>query len=518
DYRPASANTLPSGEPGRLILVGASAFLTDPLFAGAFRADALFLNLVADLALAEYGPHGPALAELARRRPRAPGFAPPADRTRALARVAVIGGGLGALAVGAVLLRLLRRTRTGLAIGKPAARKPDGSTAPGLPSLRPLAAPAGLALVAWLAAGSAAGLSQGSSAGSLRFGRPIAPEARARTLAGVRVSRASRPGAEPSSFTFVHQAGLWRELEGVGALGDGPAIGALVEALFEAEGRVVHPGSGDLSGWDFEPETAWRIELFEPPELEDSLERPGDLLAELDSPYVTVEVGLQTSQATEAWLRVGDDPAIWQVDRSPRPALDANWRPTATQALPPLFDSALVPRSWPGRNLGLEVVAWQRFGEKSKRLVRTAVERTPEELRAGILPIAWNLIGAGDKRLLDRGPDGAGAQAFLDLVLQASASELLDPARATEYGFGTGGPPRAILIVQTPASEAVPEAMGLSLEFGPALPAELGGGRAVVNGFTGNLVRVSEQQFEALMPPGAAFGDAGWTRRWKDLR
>ena len=89
---------------------------------------------------------------------------------------------------------------------------------------------------------------------------------------------------------------------------------------------MVHPGTGDLAGWQLEPHEAWRFELFEPPAETGGAEDLGDLLELLPEPYLTVEVGLQTREGTEAWLRVGDDPALWQTDRSPRPLLDPTWQ------------------------------------------------------------------------------------------------------------------------------------------------------------------------------------------------
>ena len=74
------------------------------------------------------------------------------------------------------------------------------------------------------------------------------------------------------------------------------------------------------------------------------------------------------------------------------------------------------------------------------------------------------------------------------------------------------------MLVQCAPGEAYPEGLALTLELGPPLPPELGGGRAVLSPFAGNLLWIPEELAELLLPPREAFGDRAWTRRWQTAR
>ena len=138
-------------------------------------------------------------------------------------------------------------------------------------------------------------------------------------------------------------------------------------------------------------------------------------------------------------------------------------------------------------------------------------------MRAGAPPQVWRLVGGGESEVLDGGARGEGAAAFLEALMRSEVTELLDPNRAAEYGHGPGQTPDAILLIQAAPTEDLPEGLALTLEVGPPLPAELGGGRAVVSGFAGNLLRIPEDLAQALLPSRQAFGDPEQRQRWQLL-
>ena len=529
---------------GRLILFGNSAcFTDDQLGLAASGASALLLNAAADLGLADFGPRGPKLALLATRRPTVRGLGLVTDETRTRGRQFVLGG--GALLVAASLLvrrawrlRLARKWR---ATGERAsvAREHRG---PRQPLKLPWPAMLVTLLIGIVTFGATRAMAEDSAVarrGTLRFGRLVRPELRTTTVAALRLTAPEEMGG--SSYTFGHQSGngldVWRELEGLGALGDPEAIVATIEDLFEAEGQVVGEGEELAEGLGFG--AAWRVELFHP--LDELPTDPaGITLAErLGEPHFVAEIGRASPDGRAAMVRILDQPAIWSIDRNPRYRIEGTLDKSAARErlrqAPPLSDRRLVPAVWPGRSAGLVTFAWQRAGEKSLRLTEVPMERSPEELQQGERPVAWRLVGEGVSELLELPPaqapgsqpdptsdgstrPGALAESFLDFVARSEYAELLDPRDADNFGLGQGTTPWAILLFASRPTESQPNGTTFTITIGPPLPPELGGGHAAIHGASQNLVRLSRELVEAVLPARGTLLDPMSQRLWKQPR
>ena len=528
---------------GQLVFVGNSSFLTDTQFKGAgFRGDSFLLAAAANLALGSYEPFGPALADLAGKRPIARGFGVLSAEAKRDRRLLVVLGAASLLALGLGLWRLARRGRKAPGqvpyFGMETAQSQSRSFSRGL--FTPALVPVAIAFVTFaLSELTAQGL-ESSRTGTLRLGRLAAPELRELPVSSLRITRApgtsfeaswtwaegsfgGGPGydpmdatAEPTEPLRGDPNGSWREITGIGALGDVQSIDKTIESIFAAEGIVVHPGGGDVSGYGFDSPTSWRIELF--PYQNKSDHR------QWDEPTFVVEVGSTSRDGLSAYLRVPGDGAIWSSDINPAAYFGGRLRTT----FPPLADQHLIPRSWPGMTVGIAAFAWQKVGGTSLRLVSSPAGRTPEELQAGRSPMLWTLVGKGENTPMEDGPGtnarggAAAANALIKFIMQAEASALLDPAQAASYGMGPGDTPFAILLLDSNplpsdpnAPNAEPVGIPLMLRIGPELGPEQGGGHALINTFTGNLVRVPKRFVDLVLPTAEDFEGLDRQRAWQ---
>lgn len=528
DDREVASGEAPSEEPGALALIGNSACFTDELLPEGGAA-ALLLNTTAELALKRFGPHGEDLARLAGRRPTDRGLGLVTPETRTRAKLFVIAGSVLPIALFLLVFTLLPRLRR----GKSGARGPRSTARHSRLPWRPALTSAALAAAALFGTQSLATSRAALQAGTLEFGRVVAPEVRARTIAALRLVAPTSMGG--GHWTFAHQSGngqdLWRELEGAGALGDPEAILATIEDLFEAEGQVVTRDPNLAEGLGFTDEAGWRVELFDPADQVPDADGDVPLLARLGKPFLKAELGLASPDGRGLMLRLAGDNAVWSVDRNPRyrieGTLDANAARRRLDAAPPLADRRIVPASWPGLASGLATLAWQREGEKSLRLVEVPVERTPEELQAGKRPTAWRLVGAGTDELFEPAPiprpgaapepeEGAGtAERFLDFVARSTYTELLDPSRAAELGLGPGAVPKAILLFGSRPTEAAPGGYSFTVSIGPELPASQGGGHAAIHGASRNLIRLSSAFVDAALAHPSDFHSKQAQRFWR---
>ena len=486
-----------SSAVGALALIGNSAVFTDEALEESPRAGgALLLDLVAGLALEDFGPRGPALAALAGRRPPSRTLALDATERAGPLRIgAILGGGLlvlliSLLARGGVRRLGLRRER----------RRPFDLGTAGLPW------PLGFA--ALVLGGTALALAPAAPQGDLMFGRLVPAEIRTQELGAVRVTR----GATNERWLYGYGGGVWRELYGLGAVGDSERITGLVEDLFGAEGVVWAERTGPAPEYELGADQGWRVELFA------AGADPSD-----ESPVLDVEIGLATGAGMGALMRLRGAAEVWHADRNPRYELYGSLDETPGGA-PPLADRRSVPTSWPLPVPALETLAWQRAGEKSLRVTRRVAEVTREELEAGASPFVYDLIGDG---LVESFPvplpaDLPGASSAPDPVGQALATfqrfaaeseytELLDPNDAPAWGLGPGAQPHAILVFAWAPSDELPEGLSLTLEIGP----ERDGAHAAINQGTGNLVRLDAATVAALLPPREAFRSPAWTQRWR---
>ena len=528
---------------GQLVFVGNSSFLTDTQLKGPeFRGDSFLLAAAANLALGSYEPFGPALADLAGKRPITRGFGVLSAEAKRDRRLLVILGAAGLLALGLGLWRYTRRGQ--VSPGQAPSPGVQGAQSPSRASLKdlftPALAPVAIAVIALgLTELTAMGL-ESSRVGTLRLGRLATPVQREQPVSALRITRAhgtsfeaswtwvlgsfgGGPGFDPADAKAVpteplrgDSNGSWREITGIGALGNVQSIDKTIESIFAAEGIVVHPGGGDVSGYGFDGPTSWRIELF--PYQNKSDHR------EWDEPTFVVEVGTTSRDGLSAYLRVPGDGAIWSSSINPA-AYFGGRLPTS---FPPLADEHLIPRSWPGITVGVSAFAWQKVGGNSLRLVSSPAARTPEELQAGRSPILWTLVGKGENTPMEDGPGtnarggATAANALIKFIMQAEASALLDPAQAASFGMGPGDTPFAILLLESnpiPSDPNDPNAesarIPLMLRIGPELSLEQGGGHALINTYTGNLVRVPKRFVDLVLPTPGDFEDLERQRAWQ---
>ena len=538
--QPIAFKALPTEElaPGRLLFVGNSSFLTDNAIAGdEFRGDAFLLAAVANLALRNSGPNGARLAKLAAKRPTERGFGLLTSPLRRNARLAVMGGGAGALALLLLTWRFVRRGSS----ARPTTR-PSHTPAQAQPlRFAAVLGPAALALLAFGADALFASNLAENRTGTLRLGRLFAPETRAVEVTAMRLTQGPGTSLE-QSWIWVHgtfgggpgydpraphppedaadlrgdPSGSWREISGAGALGDRSAITAAIESIWTAEGIVAHPGTSDSAAFGFGDPAAWRFELFDYPTESDPLK--------WKAPIASLDVGTTSQDGLSAYLRVGGAPSIWSADTNPAAGIPRG----AVHKFPPLAESRLLPREWAGQQVGISALAWQVVGGSSLRLTSTPQVRTIEELQAGRAPVLWRLLGKGEDTLMDDAPGAnarggaVAAEALLEYLMNAKALELLDPARAAEYGLSPNDQPLAIVLLESnplPLPEGSTEPEGprvpLMLRIGPLLPPELGGGHAVVNTFSGNLIRMPAKFVELALPLASDFEDPERIRGWK---
>ncbi|MFT5830749.1 MAG: hypothetical protein ACI9D0_001337 [Bacteroidia bacterium] len=534
---------------GQLIFVGNSSFLTDAQLKGPeFRGDSFLLSAAARLALDSYEPHGLALANLAGKRPIARGFGVLSTESKRNHRLLVILGAAALLALGLGLWRFARRDQSSpqdssSQVSAPPLSIMGGSQSTNRADLRrlfnPTLAPIAIAVIAFgITELTAQGL-ESSRTGTLRIGRLTTPELRAQEVSALRITRGQGtsteatwtwvdgsfgggPGYDPTDDTAEpteplrgDPSGSWREITGIGALGNVQSIDKTIESVFAAEGIVVHPGTGDVAAYGFDGLTSWRIELF-PYQNESDYKK-------WDQPIFAVDVGTTSRDGLSAYLRIPGDGAIWSSDINPSAYFGGRLQAT----FPPLADKHLIPRSWPGTTVGISAFAWQRVGGTSLRLVNGPATRTPEELQSGRSPTMWTLVGKNENTPMEDGPGvnprgGANAAgALIKFMMRAEASALLDPAQAANFGMGPSDTPLAILLLESnpipnPAdSSADPVRIPLMLRVGPELSTEQGGGHALINTFTGNLLRVPKRFVDLVLPTAQDFEDLDLQRSWQ---
>lgn len=497
---PAHPQPTQAQAPGRLALLGNSAVFTDQGLEHNPRGGAaLLLGLVSDLALEAFGPRGPALAELAGRRPIDRSLGLVAPGTPAIARLSVIAG--GALVV--LLFVLARRVRQPRSPARARAAAPR-ATRRALPSRAWALTLAVGGLAAWGLASDA-----GPQRGTLTFGRFLPAELREQEVSAVRLTQR----ASERAWLYAHAGGQWRELLGIGAVGDPAAITKLVQDLFAAEGTVWTRFTGDAADYELSATTGWLLELYG---------AGADPTAE--APFLAVEVGRAVRGGQGALVRLVGDDAIWQVDRNPRFTLFGSLAERDLASAPPLADRRLVPRTWPLPTEALHTLAWQRAGAKSLRITRRVAEVSVEELQAGASPFVFDLIGSGvtetfavpppaDLPQSTQKPDAVGVAIadFLRFATDTEYAELLHPDAASAWGLGPNTAAEAVVRYSWAPTEAFPEGLSFSLSIGP----ERAGSRAVVNGASGNLIRLDAQVVERLLPARESFRDPLQARHWR---
>lgn len=488
--------------PGELLLLGNSAMWTDEILDVQPNGGALLLNAAAHLALERFGPRGTQIAGLATRRPidRRLGLFAPSTQSRA--RWLVIAGG------GLIVLLLAGLSRS---------RKPAGARAAFAPAAarrkrhRPRISRTAWAVALGVLALSAIGLATTAppATGRLTFGRVFDAAVRDHKVSAVHLQQR----ATQREWLYGYQNETWRELLGIGALGDPQAITKLVEDCFAAEGTVWARATGAVPEYELTDNQGWRIELFS-----------AGANPNTDAPFLQLDVGLVTDQGQGTLVRRPGQDAIWHIDRNPRYTLFGSLKERDLTAVPPLADRRLVPRSWPLPAQALQTLAWQRDGVKSLSVTKQAVPRTPDELQAGLSPFVFELVGDGvterfavpppaDLPQASAKPDpvGAALNRFQAFVASTEYVELLDPERADEWGLGPNGRPYAILLFAWAPTEALPEGLSMTLRIGP----ERNGSHAAIHTGTGNLIRLSVAQIELLLPMREDFRDPQAIQRWR---
>ena len=505
DAWPHAERFASAAAPGELVFLGNSAMWTDEILDVQPNGGALLLNAAAHLALQDFGPRGSQIAGLATRRPidRRLGLLAPSTQSRA--RWLVIAGG-GLLVV--LLAALSRSRQTGAAAPSAAPRVARRA--------RPLSHAPHTSRTAWavalgLLATSAIGLATTAppATGTLTFGRVFDASVRDHKVSAVHIVQR----ATQREWLYGYQNEMWRELFGIGALGDPQAITKLIEDCFAAEGTVWARASGDVPEYELTDNKGWRIELF------DAGANPNE-----DAPFLQLDVGLVTDQGQGALVRRPGQAEIWHVDRNPRFTLFGSLKERDLDAAPPLADRRLVPRSWPLPAQALQTLAWQRDGVKSLSVTKQPVMRTPEELQAGQSPFVFELIGDGitesfsvpppaelPQAKVQPDPVGVALNTFQAFVANTEYAELLDPKRADEWGLGANGRPYAIVLFAWAPTEALPEGLSMTLSIGP----ERDGSHAAIHTGTGNLIRLSAAQVQALLPTREDFRDPKALQRWR---
>ncbi|MEM7244033.1 MAG: hypothetical protein AAF533_01750 [Acidobacteriota bacterium] len=265
-----------------------------------------------------------------------------------------------------------------------------------------------LVIVALVAGHSRLQSSARQSRAASAIGHPIPKEtSESWTLAGLSVET-----PDGRTVYYANDGAQWRCLSYHGVIVDEGARGALVNALLGGEGVVRSTDPRRAADFGFFGRT-WRVRFHGPNMMKD----PGrDVLH-------AMELGKPTPGAG-GYVRAVDAREIWSIDTDP-------WSPlSAGERRLPLLDPHVIPQSWPGPGGRVDRIEVAPASGSPHTLVRVSLERTPQELRAGLPGHAWKI-----ERGSHRQDTGSQVESFARFIGRIPWSVAVDPTQASELGM-----------------------------------------------------------------------------------
>lgn len=294
-----------------------------------------------------------------------------------------------------------------------------------------------------------------------------------RSVAAVRVDLAS-----DVSHLYVYSQGVWRCSSAYGAPALNDAVQAITPALMQARGVVRTSDPADAAHFGFDDPL--RVSICGTNVHTDPM---GDVIFAID-------VGDTIESTGGSFVRpVGSD-AIWEIDQNFRDIITLE-----DDTLPPMLDPRLVPRVFPGEQLGPQQVTIAAPGEAPMTITR---EQRDQEAQGDQPPWQW-IISDGES---DSVGDLMQVTSYVVFLTRVEYDAILAPRPAAEVGLA---PPRAVIHYRTP------EGHELELRIGGEGPR---GGVVVYNTFTENFYEIDAVMLPRLLPPRDMLLDADAENPW----